>query len=87
MWVSIALIGIIGTLYTAIGGFKSVVWTDVFQLTLVLVGVFAIIIKGNFYLSMKADKNSSKIAQAGKTRRKQNWATKKLKGANLYEMS
>ncbi|RUS72266.1 hypothetical protein EGW08_019967, partial [Elysia chlorotica] len=45
LWVSIALIGSIGTLYTAIGGFKSVVWTDVFQTVIVFVGMFVIIIK------------------------------------------
>ncbi|GFR92437.1 sodium-coupled monocarboxylate transporter 1 [Elysia marginata] len=46
LWMSIAVIGAVGTLYTALGGFKSVIWTDVFQTCIVFVGMFAIIIKG-----------------------------------------
>ncbi|CAG5127153.1 unnamed protein product [Candidula unifasciata] len=46
LWLSIGVIGLIGALYTAIGGIKSVVWTDVFQCLVTLGGVLTIIIKG-----------------------------------------
>ena len=46
LWVSVALIGAVGTVYTTIGGFKSVIWTDAFQTVIVFIGVFANIIKG-----------------------------------------
>ncbi|GFO44795.1 sodium-coupled monocarboxylate transporter 1 [Plakobranchus ocellatus] len=45
LWMSLALIGCIGTIYTAIGGFKSVIWTDVFQAVMVFVGIIAIVTK------------------------------------------
>ncbi|GFO44794.1 sodium-coupled monocarboxylate transporter 1 [Plakobranchus ocellatus] len=43
LWMSIAGIGIIGTVYTTIGGFKSVIWTDVFQTVVIFIGIFSII--------------------------------------------
>ncbi|BFZ08568.1 hypothetical protein BsWGS_11607 [Bradybaena similaris] len=46
MWVSVGIVGVIGTVYTAIGGIKSVVWTDVFQSLVMIGGVFTIITKG-----------------------------------------
>ncbi|RUS77037.1 hypothetical protein EGW08_015217 [Elysia chlorotica] len=46
LWISLALFGGVGTIYTTIGGYKSVVWTDVFQTLVVLAGLFIIIIKG-----------------------------------------
>ncbi|GFO44793.1 sodium-coupled monocarboxylate transporter 1 [Plakobranchus ocellatus] len=45
LWISLALIGSVGSLYTAIGGFKSVIWTDAFQGIMVFVGIIAIVIK------------------------------------------
>ncbi|CAG5126217.1 unnamed protein product [Candidula unifasciata] len=47
IWVSVGIVGVIGTVYTAIGGIKSVVWTDVFQGLVMLTGLFTIIIKGS----------------------------------------
>ncbi|GFN79641.1 sodium-coupled monocarboxylate transporter 1 [Plakobranchus ocellatus] len=44
---SIVVFGAVGTLYTAIGGIKSVVWTDVIQTVVVYVGIFAIIAKAS----------------------------------------
>ncbi|KAL8624405.1 hypothetical protein ACOMHN_012804 [Nucella lapillus] len=46
LWVSLVLVGCVGTIYTAIGGIKSVVWTDVFQTVIVFTGILAGIIKG-----------------------------------------
>ncbi|KAK7105393.1 sodium-coupled monocarboxylate transporter 1-like [Littorina saxatilis] len=46
LWVSVAIVGSIGTLYTAVGGIKSVVWTDAFQTIVLFIGVFTVLIKG-----------------------------------------
>ncbi|XP_060071966.1 sodium-coupled monocarboxylate transporter 1-like [Ylistrum balloti] len=46
LWVSVVVIGAIGTFYTSIGGIKSVVWTDVFQFLMLFTGITAVIIKG-----------------------------------------
>ncbi|XP_035826654.1 sodium-dependent multivitamin transporter-like [Aplysia californica] len=46
LWMSVAIVGVIGTVYTTIGGIKSVFWTDVFQAIIIFIGVFAIIVKG-----------------------------------------
>ena len=43
---SILLIGCITTFYTAIGGIKGVIWTDVFQTLIMFVGLVAVIGKG-----------------------------------------
>ncbi|CAG5126216.1 unnamed protein product [Candidula unifasciata] len=48
MWLSVGVIGLIGTLYTAIGGIKSVVWTDAFQSFVTLGGMLTIIIRDSF---------------------------------------
>lgn len=45
-WLAISLIGIIATLYTAIGGLKGVIWTDVFQTAIMFIGLILVIIKG-----------------------------------------
>nr|XP_054748057.1 sodium-coupled monocarboxylate transporter 1-like [Lytechinus pictus] len=46
LWGSVFSIGIVCTLYTAIGGMKAVLWTDVFQVTLMVIGFIAVIIQG-----------------------------------------
>ncbi|KAK3793346.1 hypothetical protein RRG08_012108 [Elysia crispata] len=46
LWLSIVLVGAIGTIYTTLGGMKSVIWTDVFQAFVIYVGIFTVIIKG-----------------------------------------
>ncbi|XP_021339399.1 sodium-dependent multivitamin transporter-like [Mizuhopecten yessoensis] len=45
LWLSIVVIGLVGTIYTAIGGIKSVVWTDVFQFVIIVIGLAAVVIK------------------------------------------
>lgn len=42
----ILVLGISSTIYTAIGGMKAVVWTDVFQIFIVFAGIVAIIVEG-----------------------------------------
>ncbi|KAK7505271.1 hypothetical protein BaRGS_00003433 [Batillaria attramentaria] len=46
MLLSILVAGLVCTIYTAIGGLKAVIWTDTFQMVIVLGGLLAIIIKG-----------------------------------------
>uniref|UniRef100_A0A8C7Z9J8 Solute carrier family 5 member 5 n=1 Tax=Oryzias sinensis TaxID=183150 RepID=A0A8C7Z9J8_9TELE len=46
MWVSLFSTGIICTLYTTLGGMRAVIWTDVFQVMVMLFGFVAIYIRG-----------------------------------------
>ncbi|CAL8115700.1 unnamed protein product [Orchesella dallaii] len=46
LWQSVVGLGLCATVYTSMGGLKAVVWTDVFQLIMILAGMFAIIIRG-----------------------------------------
>ncbi|GFO44797.1 sodium-coupled monocarboxylate transporter [Plakobranchus ocellatus] len=47
LWISIVVVGGICTLYTSVGGIKSVIWTDAFQTVIVFFGIFACIAKGS----------------------------------------
>ena len=44
--ISISVIGIIATVYTAIGGIKAVIWTDFYQTIIMISSLFIIIVKG-----------------------------------------
>ncbi|CAL8309829.1 unnamed protein product [Lota lota] len=46
MWASLFSTGIICTVYTTVGGMKAVIWTDVFQILVMLSGFLAIFIHG-----------------------------------------
>uniref|UniRef100_A0A674PHM3 Solute carrier family 5 member 5 n=1 Tax=Takifugu rubripes TaxID=31033 RepID=A0A674PHM3_TAKRU len=46
IWVSLFSTGIICTIYTTMGGMKAVIWTDVFQTCVMLLGFLAIYIHG-----------------------------------------
>ncbi|ELT89215.1 hypothetical protein CAPTEDRAFT_91387 [Capitella teleta] len=46
VWATIVLVGLVCTFYTALGGMKAVIWTDVFQTVIMLSGMLAIIIQG-----------------------------------------
>ncbi|CAG7825716.1 unnamed protein product [Allacma fusca] len=48
VWVSVAGMGICGTIYTSIGGLKTVVWTDLFQFIMIFTGLVTIAARG-FY--------------------------------------
>ncbi|KAK7002881.1 Sodium-dependent multivitamin transporter [Biomphalaria glabrata] len=48
LWLSIVVIGLIGTFYTTIGGLKSVIWTDVFQTFIIFGGIIVILVKGSY---------------------------------------
>lgn len=46
VWLSVVGIGVIGAVYTSIGGIKAVVWTDVFQFFMIIIGMGAIVTRG-----------------------------------------
>ncbi|KAG9468722.1 hypothetical protein GDO78_022091 [Eleutherodactylus coqui] len=46
IWASLFSTGAICTFYTTIGGMKAVIWTDVFQVLVMIAGFFAIAIRG-----------------------------------------
>ena len=45
LWLSIILVGAVGTVYTTVGGIKSVIWADVFQTFVIFFGIFTVLIK------------------------------------------
>ncbi|XP_046364591.2 sodium-dependent multivitamin transporter-like [Haliotis rufescens] len=45
--VSIVVVGVVCTFYTAVGGLKAVMWTDTFQMVVIFAGLLAIIIRGS----------------------------------------
>lgn len=47
LWGSVIAIGLVCTFYTTIGGMKAVLWTDVFQVTIMITGFLALIIAGS----------------------------------------
>ncbi|KAJ4942739.1 hypothetical protein JOQ06_005253 [Pogonophryne albipinna] len=66
LWVSLFSTGIICTLYTTMGGMKAVIWTDVFQIIVMLAGFIAIFIHGTVLVGgpsvvMEIAKNGSRI--------------------------
>ncbi|XP_034435521.1 solute carrier family 5 member 6a [Hippoglossus hippoglossus] len=46
LWGAVLAMGLVCTLYTALGGLKAVMWTDVFQTVVMFVGQLAVIIVG-----------------------------------------
>ncbi|XP_008574925.1 PREDICTED: sodium/iodide cotransporter [Galeopterus variegatus] len=46
IWASLLSTGIICTFYTAVGGMKAVVWTDVFQVVVMLTGFWVVLVRG-----------------------------------------
>ncbi|XP_074646201.1 sodium-coupled monocarboxylate transporter 1-like [Tubulanus polymorphus] len=50
MVLSVVSIGAVCTFYTALGGMKAVMWTDVFQMLVVYAGLFAVIIQGTIVI-------------------------------------
>ncbi|XP_058524135.1 sodium-dependent multivitamin transporter [Ochotona princeps] len=47
LWLSVLTLGIICTIYTALGGLKAVIWTDVFQTLVMFLGQLVVIIVGS----------------------------------------
>ncbi|KAA0185294.1 Sodium-coupled monocarboxylate transporter 1, partial [Fasciolopsis buskii] len=46
LWVSIVSTGLVATFYTALGGLRAVVWTDVIQLVILVFGMLLVVILG-----------------------------------------
>ncbi|KAL4229363.1 Sodium-dependent multivitamin transporter [Mactra antiquata] len=46
LWMSVIIIGVIGTVYTSVGGMRTVIWTDVFQFIVLYGGLLVILIMG-----------------------------------------
>ncbi|KAM9798660.1 LOW QUALITY PROTEIN: solute carrier family 5 member 6a [Neosynchiropus ocellatus] len=46
LWGAVLAMGLVSTLYTALGGLKAVMWTDVFQTVVMFAGQLAVIIVG-----------------------------------------
>ncbi|XP_041362787.1 sodium-coupled monocarboxylate transporter 1-like isoform X2 [Gigantopelta aegis] len=46
LWGSVISVGVVCTLYTALGGMKAVLWTDTFQIGMMFTGMIAVLIKG-----------------------------------------
>uniref|UniRef100_A0A3Q1INR3 Solute carrier family 5 member 5 n=1 Tax=Anabas testudineus TaxID=64144 RepID=A0A3Q1INR3_ANATE len=66
MWLSLFSTGLICTVYTTAGGIKAVIWTDVFQIIVMLSGFMAIFIHGTVLVGGPAQvleiaKNASHI--------------------------
>uniref|UniRef100_A0A1A8JHD8 Solute carrier family 5 (Sodium iodide symporter), member 5 n=1 Tax=Nothobranchius kuhntae TaxID=321403 RepID=A0A1A8JHD8_NOTKU len=66
MWMSLFSTGIICTVYTTLGGIKGVIWTDVFQIVIMLAGFMAIYVHGTILVGgpaqvLKIAYNGSRI--------------------------
>lgn len=46
VWTSIVFLGLICTFYTALGGLKAVVWTDAFQMIVMILGLASVVALG-----------------------------------------
>ncbi|KAL3876307.1 hypothetical protein ACJMK2_034170 [Sinanodonta woodiana] len=46
LWGSIISVGIVCTFYTTLGGMKAVLWTDTFQIGLMIAGLIAVLVEG-----------------------------------------
>ncbi|XP_022250400.1 sodium-coupled monocarboxylate transporter 1-like [Limulus polyphemus] len=46
VWSAVLSIGLVCTFYTAVGGIKAVVWTDLFQVTMMFIAMFVVVFKG-----------------------------------------
>ncbi|ESO87029.1 hypothetical protein LOTGIDRAFT_107431 [Lottia gigantea] len=47
LWGSVISVGVVCTIYTAFGGMKAVLWTDTFQVFMMLTGLIAVLIRGS----------------------------------------
>ncbi|XP_076445209.1 sodium-coupled monocarboxylate transporter 1-like [Babylonia areolata] len=47
LWGAVVSVGTVCTIYTALGGMKAVLWTDCFQVCMMMAGLLAVIIRGS----------------------------------------
>ncbi|XP_060700767.1 sodium-coupled monocarboxylate transporter 1-like [Hemiscyllium ocellatum] len=50
LWISIVTTALVCTVYTALGGIKAVVWTDVFQLCIMVISLLTVLIQGSIHV-------------------------------------
>ncbi|XP_048462848.1 sodium-coupled monocarboxylate transporter 2 [Rhincodon typus] len=63
LWGSVFATGIVCTFYCTLGGLKAVVWTDVFQMVVMVLGFLTVLIQGTIKLG--GSSNMWKIAKNG----------------------
>ncbi|XP_033096745.1 sodium-coupled monocarboxylate transporter 1-like [Anneissia japonica] len=63
LWGAVWACGIVCTFYCTVGGLKAVIWTDVFQVSVMIAGFIAVIIKGS--IDMGGFSNVWDIANKG----------------------
>ncbi|XP_043561361.1 sodium-coupled monocarboxylate transporter 2 isoform X2 [Chiloscyllium plagiosum] len=63
LWGSVFATGIVCTFYCTLGGLKAVVWTDVFQMVVMVLGFLTVLIQGTIKLG--GSSNMWKIARDG----------------------
>ncbi|CAF4916343.1 unnamed protein product, partial [Rotaria magnacalcarata] len=63
IWISVVSIGVICTFYSSVGGMKAVIWTDVLQAVVILVGLLAAIIQG--FIALGGVRAAMSIASKG----------------------
>ncbi|XP_054572790.1 sodium/iodide cotransporter isoform X2 [Eptesicus fuscus] len=66
IWGSLLSTGVICTLYTTVGGMKAVIWTDVFQVVVMLAGFWVVLVRGTMLVGgprqvFKLAQNHSRI--------------------------
>nr|XP_045364156.1 sodium/iodide cotransporter isoform X2 [Camelus bactrianus] len=66
IWASLLSTGAICTFYTTVGGMKAVIWTDVFQVLVMLTGFWVILVRGTMLMGgpeqvLELAKNHSRI--------------------------
>lgn len=64
LWTTVCAISIVCTLYTSVGGIKAVVYTNAFQLVVMLIAMTVIVISG--YAHLGGFNRVWKIAERGK---------------------
>ncbi|XP_046554578.1 sodium-coupled monocarboxylate transporter 1-like [Haliotis rubra] len=50
LWGSVSAVGIVVTLYTALGGMKAVLWANTFQALVIMAGLLAVLIQGSIVM-------------------------------------
>ncbi|CAF1015360.1 unnamed protein product [Rotaria sp. Silwood1] len=63
IWLSVVSIGVICTFYSSVGGMKAVIWTDVLQAIVIVVGLLAAIIQG--FIALGGFRQAFSIASKG----------------------
>jgi Na+/proline symporter len=53
LWPFILGVGMVGTIYTAVGGIKAVIWTDTLQAFFLIFGLGMLLIKGTIDAGLK----------------------------------